>query len=482
VAVSTYTNPPFPCFNFCYLCDTPDNGGQWNNFTPNGTNDHHWQLRFTLDANTTIKRLEVYQLDSDGLWTTGAAWATDSPIIPPGQSDDFAVFPLLVFEAAVQQWAAYQSSLGTFGAASYTWDLYGDINVAASGQFRLDFILDDDTRVSQVDAVCVGSCSACCSPPATPTVTGKCDGAVDVEFSGTVGRPYRIFKSSSVCESGAWEEVDSGTIASTPQTVEVSGLVQGCLYSFYVSIDEAGCGYRDSDPASAVASKSASVSVSIDKTSVVAGESFTVSWSSSNLGGATCGGCADGEISTPFGCKPGNTSGSQSTSVGSCGTANYEVVGCNACGTVVASQAIEVRCTCTTCNPATIPNKITFQNPTSFLRGFFTAGLPRCTPGALYFDAPWNGELFKASGVCRYGDLTTAKFGGDNSSSGVHPALFVQNAFNAVTNKWVITILGDSNSGSPTYWIGEKTGGCDPTGVYAKTGGCCTGPATITVT
>lgn len=479
VAVMQLSNPSFP-FRFSYACDTPDKGGQWDVWAPNGINDHHWRLVFTLAGATTIKRLELYQLDSSGNWTTGQAWSTDNPINPFADSDeDFAVFPLLVFIAAVQQWTAYQSSLGSYGAGTHTWDLYGDIVMAASGLFRLDIVLADDTRLSQtINTTCEAVAPPLCPPPATPTATGECSGVAAVTFTGTVGRPYKIFYSSPLCGILAFEEADSGTIDVSPKTVLVTGLDAGCEYYFYVSIDEAGCGYRDSATAKAVPLFDAGVSVTIDKTIVDPNETFTVSWSSSHLGTAICGGCAAGEISTPFGCKPGNVAGSQLTSIASpCGMATYEVTGCNTCGTAVAIAQIEVRCPAT-CTPP-VPNFVTL--------GAVDCDniLANCTVSNRCGGTVWDYRMYNDgangctySGGAQIGLCVTGICGIQFAGAGTtfYPEIPVENSY------WELTVAAGAGIDFTTIWVGRKTVGNGPTGIYTRTGGCATSPATITVT
>lgn len=496
VNATSYAHPPFP-FVFSYACDTPDKGGSWNVWAPDGGNDHHWTLQFTLAGATTIKRLEVFQLDADGNWTGGQAWSTGNPIHPfEDTEDEFEVFPLLVFIAAVQQWAAYQSSLGSFGIGTHTWELYGDIVLAASGLFRLDIVLSDDTRLTQIiNTTCSGVAPPLCPPPATPTAVGKCDGVVDITFSGTVGRPYKIFASSVDCESGTWSQVLADVIAISPQTVEITGLEAGCVYRFYVSIDEAGCGYRDSATATAAPTVSPSVSIAIDKTVVDPGESFELTWSSTNIGGATCGGCADGEVSLNqgLGCRAGNASEGQSHSQATCGLYTYTITGCNACGTVVASVQIEVRCTalCSGIQP-----DILQVQSAGVLFGDDCADLSGCTPYEceVCYHPKWDGRIYKTADreaphyICSAGTaLTTC--GGEQVKFGcvytdcsedvpcMYPFKNATVDFNAEELRWELKLF----SCDELVWFGIKLLGDDATGVYAYNGGCASGPATVTL-
>lgn len=509
-----YANPQFP-FVFSYSCDTPDHAGPWDDFTSNGINDHHWVLQFTLAAATTIKRLELYQLDASGNWTTGQVWSTDSPIVPTDYDPesppgiDFFCYPLVVFIAAVQQWVAYQDTLGSYGAGSHTWDLYGDTVVAAGGLFRLDIILGDDTKLTQsIEAVCT-SAPPLCPPPAAPTLLAKCDGAVDVTFAGTVGRPYQIYQSSTICDTGAWTLAASGTIDASPKTVEITGLTAGCVYSFYVSVDEVGCGFRDSNPASVTPLSEPTVIISTNKTIVEPNESFTISWTSNNIGGAVCGGCLDGQVSInqSMGCKAGNVSGSQAQTQAVCGIYTYQITGCNTCGTAVASVQVEVRCPtiCPNCNDTPSPATVHIANPMSFLcpvddwccKNPVVCGQPDCGPGSAYqigqFPSyvAWDGVLFPLSrSACTY--VTQQSVTGNTYLGGcpgptpgtAYPIL-VSITCQAQQGKWFLGIQSENGSASGCFgnwWQGEKLTGNGPTGVYTRVSGCSTHPASITVT
>lgn len=502
IATAEFINPSFP-FVFSYACDTPDKGGPWGVFTPDGSNDHHWQLQFTLAGATTIKRLELYQLDDDGNWTTGQAWSTDSPIHPwPDKpADEFAVFPLLLFIAAVQQHVAYQSSLGSFGVATHTWDLYGDIVIPAGGLFRLDIILGDGTKLSQtIDGTTCTATPPICPSPATPTVTGKCDGAVDVTFSGTVGRDFIIYVKSDTCSDGLWQEASNGTIDVSPKTVEIASLIQGCLHSFYVSIDEAGCGFRDSSPASATPLLDPSVSISSDKTVVDPNESFTISWNSNHIGGAVCGGCLDGQVSinNSIGCKAGNTPGSQAQSQSVCGLYTYQITGCNTCGTVVSSVQVEVRCVARCpCGlgtgsglamPATvlIADSLTFMCPVTD----WDCGQPACGPASPLAPsggaAVWNGTLFHRTCGSYDNFFTAIPLGGcSGPGPGTYYEIRVTIGCSSGAHKWVLSIRsGNGSAGGcfSNWWTGEKLVGDYPDGVYTRVSGCSTHPASVTVT
>lgn len=480
-------------FVFSYACDTPDNAGQWGEFDANGTNDHHWELQFTLAGATTITRLELYQLDSLGEWTTGQVWSTDSPIHPwlDKPDEEFEAFPLVVFDTAVKQWVAYQTSLGSFGAGSYSWDFYGDTVIAAGGLFRLDIVLSDGTKLSQaINAVCVAT-PPLCPPPAAPTVTSKCDGAVDVTFTGTIGRDYRIFYATSDCGTGEFQQAASGLIASAPQTVEISGLEPGCLYSFYVSIDEAGCGFKDSNTSVAVPKLEPFVSIATNKTIVDPNESFTISWNSRNIGGAVCGGCLDGQVSIDqnLGCKAGNVAGSQATSQAVCGIYTYTITGCNTCGTAIDSVQVEVRCSATCSGPQNFCIKVV-ESIADDLCPLIDVSCGMGSNPAFCGAGFWDQTLFNGGSGCSYIAIAQGQIcpWSVNESCGL--AFGGAECYfdtDVVPNVWRLKITGRDYSlpSSPIgrlLWEGTKNVGANAIGTYTQSGGCTAGLATLSIT
>lgn len=483
---------------FCYACDMPDKGGQWNDFAPNANPDHHWIFQFTLAAMTEIRRLEIYQLDSTGLWTTGKAWSTGNPIFPyeDDPTDSFEVFPLLIFIAAVQQFGSYQTTLGNYGAGSHTWDLYGDMPGAGSGYFRLKTFLGNGNVIQQtITATCTASCTTC-APPATPTVAGVCAGKLDVTFTGPVGRDFVIFYKSDTCSTGLWIEGATGTIDASPKTVQLTGLVKGCTYSVYVSIDISGCGFKDSAIATGFTPLDPVVTVATNKLVVNPNESFTISWTSTNLHTTACGGCLAGEIKTPFGCKPGNTSDSQITSLaGPCGPNVFEVSGCNPCGSAIATVTVTVNCVASCSGPQAdivrISNHLNlFGAECADVAGCLSLECEVCTPAVV-----WDGTVFHTEDsnppdfICSY----TSFIGDCLGNQAMFGCTYTENCggnlcmyafgranidFRPSTLKWELEITSCTH----LLWFGEKTTGNNATGVYTKTGGCAAGPATITVT
>lgn len=131
-------------FAFDYLCDEPDRAGVFDVFEANGAVDYHWMLRWGFDEETTVKRLELYETNSEGVWVTGQAWGTVNPIYPAEMDGDpFSVYPLVIDEDGTQLNTEYMSELGTFSAESRLWNMYGQPFVELVGYFKLLFVIDD---------------------------------------------------------------------------------------------------------------------------------------------------------------------------------------------------------------------------------------------------------------------------------------------------------------------------------------------------
>lgn len=459
-----FQNPPFE-IGMVYNCDTPDHGGTWDVWVPNGTVDNHFQIEFTLPAITTIKRLEVYQLDAAGNWTTGIVWSTDSPI-----NGSFDAMPLLLFIAAVQQHTDYQASLGAFAAATHNWDLYGDRQFPVSGFFRLEMVLDDDSRlVTIADTTCTVDPPTPCPSPAAPTATAECDGNVTVSFPNTIGQNFKLYYAPQVGPEVLFE---SGTTTDNPMERTVTGLTPGQSYFFRVELEYAGCGFQSSIAVTAVPLPDPEVSIYSDKLVVDPNETFTIEWESTYIGGAVCGGCLDGQVSInqSMGCKAGNAPGSQSQSKASPGLYTYTITGCNTCGTVVNSVQVEVRDVAVCSTQPTILN--VDVDPTTFL-----CPLTSCAVG-YSVEVPWNGQIPKTSDCLWSSNVSAGCEAAAFPGSGAYAAMAVSCGFSGGVFflQFVATTVA-----ATLIWRGEKAFGISPLGTYTRTGGCATGPSTITI-
>lgn len=388
----------------------------------------------------------------------------------------YATWPLLVFVSGAQQWASYQNMLGIFAASAHTLDLYGDRQFPVSGFFRFDMTLGDGSVVSSIiNTTCNPTLPpVACPSPGAPTVTPLCDGEATVTFPGTIGQAFKVYVGQTLVRFDA--------IGVSPQDVHVTGLIPGSIYHFRLELEYPGCGFQSSIVVSALLPSDPTVSIATTKTLVDPNESFTISWTSNNIGGATCGGCLDGEVSINqgLGCKAGNTPGSQATSKVTPGVYTYEITGCNTCGTVTASVQVEVR---DVASCSVEPGIITISNWTTFLCGFFDLfGAPgTCKPGCHTSIVATNGQLPR-TGSCLWEGLGVE--GGcvqDIGGSGFYLPMNVTVQF--ITDRWHLTVIFLACGGErKTAWTGEKLFGNSPLGAYTKTGGCASGPATITVT
>jgi hypothetical protein len=237
------------------------------------------------------------------------------------------------------------------------------------------------------------------------------------------------------------------------------------------------------------------VSIATSKTTVNPSESFTISWSSLNIGGATCGGCLDGQVSInqSMGCKAGNTAGSQSQSKVTPGVYTYEITGCNTCGTAVASVQVEVvaPASCGASQPSCVEvePEAGYSNINEMICNY-TGGVV-CDVVGRFCAALWSGKLVRTAnfGGCDFVAGSTNTIVGCNEASCDAMAFggaFVRFDSISVPNKWVLrisaqTFAGGGSGSGVTLWEGEKLNGSGPDGVYTKTDGCATGPSTLEV-
>ena len=146
------------------LCTTTDRAGQWGVFNPNGKPDINWKLNFKFADGSIIKRLELYETDAVGEWTTGRAWATKLVI-----QGSFQSYPVVIDNAVGQINLAYTDNLNQVGSVEQDWFLFGEeAGVPASGSYyRLEIILANGD-------IFYGHSTITCEPPPPPATSYNC--------------------------------------------------------------------------------------------------------------------------------------------------------------------------------------------------------------------------------------------------------------------------------------------------------------------
>lgn len=140
-------------FLFQYLCQPgEDKAGAFFDFGPNGNpDDYKWRLRFGFDEVVDVKRLELYETDTGGVWVTGQAWATDNPIFPVELGGaEFAVYPLVIKEGGSDVNTQYETTLvENLTVGLHNWLMYGQPFVPLTGYFKLIFVYIDENGDEQ---------------------------------------------------------------------------------------------------------------------------------------------------------------------------------------------------------------------------------------------------------------------------------------------------------------------------------------------
>lgn len=203
--------------SFLFICDGPqDKAGVFDEFEPNGTaNDYHWRIVFTRTTAWQLQRIELYETDKDGVWVTGQAWATASPVYPPEISpDEFSIYPAVIFQGTEQLNAAYADSLALECDADeeVTLDVYGQPFVPLVGFFKLVLTYQPEGGDPiTVQRVIDHECSQCMEPDGecvpTAFVTAQDLGDLDTVPSGgsiPVGFKFTATEAVSVTHLGRW--------------------------------------------------------------------------------------------------------------------------------------------------------------------------------------------------------------------------------------------------------------------------------------
>jgi hypothetical protein len=124
------------------LCTDTDRAGRWYIFTPDGSKDINWRLEFAFNAGSTVKRLEMFETDENGIWSSGRAWSTQYLI-----NGNFATFPLVLDDGG-QINNAYTTNLNEPGEDPHTWAMFGEsVGRPSSGShYKLIIYLEDGTK------------------------------------------------------------------------------------------------------------------------------------------------------------------------------------------------------------------------------------------------------------------------------------------------------------------------------------------------
>lgn len=148
VSAQDYLNPPDDPTKtgsapvLTVLCTDTDRAGRWYVFTPDGSKDINWRLEFAFNAGSTVKRLEMYETDENGVWSTGRAWSTQYLI-----NGNFATFPLVLDDGG-QINSAYTTNLNEPGEDPHTWDMFGESvgRPSTGSHYKLIIFLEDGTK------------------------------------------------------------------------------------------------------------------------------------------------------------------------------------------------------------------------------------------------------------------------------------------------------------------------------------------------
>lgn len=119
------------------LCTDIDKAGKWFVFHPDGSKDINWKLLFKFIEAETVTRLELYETNTAGEWTTGRCWATQYTIYPPSRGGSpFNSYPLVITENNLQRNTQYESSLGSVDSSLHDWRLFGEsVGSTSTGKF-----------------------------------------------------------------------------------------------------------------------------------------------------------------------------------------------------------------------------------------------------------------------------------------------------------------------------------------------------------
>lgn len=475
-------------FKFGYSCDTTDKVGKWGQFTPNGQSDYHWTLQVKFPATGTVKRIELYQTNSVGVWNSGQAWSTDEFINPVEGPANFHVFPLGVFDDGLdpnvafaftnQLNSGYLASFKAVLAQQYLWTLIGQPNAPLNGYFKLIVFMADGTRMQSIIGITCGDPPPPCPPPDPPTLTPTCTG-IDVTFTDTPGKTFWIYR-ANLCGDGIYRVLTTGVIASNPQTYhDTTDFTDGCQYCYYLAVDNGACGIQNSAHVCGQKLCLPQAAFSVTPGPGCYPVSVTLAWSTSCVNDGVTqtrivqeSECA-GQVITNV---TGNDDGTMTVTV-HCDTVFTFHYG-NSCladqtktGAVAISPAF--------CDNVGLPSQLAIQgyNTNTF---FDISPCESLSPCNNVSSLPsWNGVLTKI-GSCEYSGgigqgIGLINIGGNNYKFSICSCQVV---FDGSVWRFSInfcTCSGGLPSGSDVLWQGTKScGHDDPTGVYTRVSGCST--------
>lgn len=140
-------------FQFSFGCQPGfDYAGIFGEFAPNGQdNDYRWDLTFRLPNAGNVKRIEIYETNTEGVWVTGQAWATDSPVVPDETGTDFGIYPIVIIDDGQlgvpdpgQLWTDYRFMLWEgMDDLTHQWTMWGQPFVPLTGYFKIKFVYEE---------------------------------------------------------------------------------------------------------------------------------------------------------------------------------------------------------------------------------------------------------------------------------------------------------------------------------------------------
>lgn len=157
--VYTFTYTIDDNFIFEFTCDDEDQSGVFEEFDPNSSADYNWRLRFTLPE-IDVTRVEIYETNAQGVWVTGQAWATNSPVQPEELGgSDFSIYPIVIFDGGAKVADEYRDTLITgYAAGAHEWMMYGQPFIPLVGYFRIVFYYNEAGEDKVIYAVIPHEC------------------------------------------------------------------------------------------------------------------------------------------------------------------------------------------------------------------------------------------------------------------------------------------------------------------------------------